>query len=92
MARSRSTPAVYGAPHPTVKRKGTELSAIDYDSELARDHYNFIVHAGAEYRFGQFSVLAHVQGDLSRAPVWYGPSFGFALAVHLPESMALGTR
>jgi len=78
---------LYGAPHPTVKRKGTEVSAIDYDSELTLDDYNFIVHAGAEYRFGQFSVLAHVQDDLSRAPVWYGPSFGLAVAVHLPESV-----
>jgi len=83
---------VYATPHMTVQRKGTEYSATDYDSELARDDFNFILHAGAEYSFGQFSVLAHVQGDMTQAPVYYGPSFGLALAMHLPESMALSTK
>jgi hypothetical protein len=83
---------LYATPHVTVVRKGTELYAEDYDSELDRSHYNFIVHAGAEYRLGVISVLAHVQGDLSQEPVWYAPSFGLAIAAHWPESLEPSAR
>jgi hypothetical protein len=40
---------------------------------------------GAEYRLANLSMLATIQQDLSRAPISYGPSFGFALAIRLPE-------
>ncbi len=78
---------IYAAPHPTIVRKGTEYSAVDYDSELESGAYNYVVHAGLEYALGPVSVLAQVQDDLTRAPVWYGPSFGFAVALHAPESI-----
>jgi hypothetical protein len=76
---------MYATKHPTIVRKGTEYSATDYDSDIDSGHYNVILHAGAQYTFGPISVLAQVQQDVTRSPVWYGPSFGFALAAHLPD-------
>jgi len=77
---------LYAAPHPTIERKGTELSATDYDSDLSEGRFNFILHAGVEYRLGPVSLLAQIQDDVTRAPVSYGPSFGFALALHIPDA------
>lgn len=77
---------IYATPHARVERKGTEIGAMDYDSDIARSGFNFIAHAGAEVAFGYVSVLAQVQQDLTADPVSYGPSLGVALAVHAPES------
>jgi hypothetical protein len=79
---------LYAAPHPTIVRKGEELSAIDYDSEVTAGAYNYVLHAGAQVRLGAITILAQVQNDVTRAPVWYGPSFGLAVAVHLPDRVA----
>ena len=76
---------VYAAPHPTVVRKGQELYSTDYDTELERGDYNFVLHAGAEYRLGYVSLLAQVQRDMTASPVAYGPSFGFAITGRIPE-------
>lgn len=71
------------APNPTIQRKGTEMGAIDVDSDLALGPTSYIVHAGAEYKLGPISVLAQIQQDLGGSPVAYGPSFGFAIAGRL---------
>ena len=71
------------APNPTIQRKGTEIGAMDYDSDLALGPTSYIVHAGAEYKLGPISVLAQIQQDLAGSPVAYGPSFGFAIAGRL---------
>jgi hypothetical protein len=76
---------LYFAPHPTVRRKGTELG-IDYDGDTESGEYNMIVHAGVEYSLRQLSVLAQVQKDMVDAPASYGPSFGFAIAGRLPSA------
>ena len=76
---------LYAAPHPTVVRKGQELYAADYDSELERGDYNVVLHAGAEVQLGYVSLLAQVQRDMTASPVAYGPSFGFAVAGRIPE-------
>jgi hypothetical protein len=73
----------YAAPHPTIVRKGTELSATDYDSDISAGDYNYVFSAGAEYRYGALSLLAHIQDDLIAAPVAYAPSFGVAIAAHV---------
>ncbi|MEO8549926.1 MAG: hypothetical protein ABI678_08125 [Kofleriaceae bacterium] len=74
---------LYAAQHPTIVRKGTEIGARDYNSNLDAGPYNYVVHAGLEYKLGPFSLLARVQQDLTHDPVWYGPSFGFAIAGRL---------
>lgn len=71
------------APNPTIQRKGTEIGAIDYDSDLALGPTSYIIHAGAEYKLGPVSLLAQIQQDLGGSPVAYGPSFGFAIAGRL---------
>ncbi len=83
---------IYGTPHARIARKGTELSSVDYDSELTRSGVNLILHAGAEMTFGYVSVLAQVQQDLVTNPVSYGPSLGLAVAVHAPGSFALDPK
>jgi hypothetical protein len=79
---------LYGAPHPTVVRKGTEVGGT-YDTTLDRGDMNLLLHAGVELSVRQFSVLVQVQRDMIVDPASYGPSFGFALAGRLPESAAL---
>jgi len=74
---------LYIAPNPTIKRKGTEIGAVDYDSDLALGPTSFVVHAGVEYKLGPVSLLVQIQQDLNGAPVSYGPSFGFAIAGRL---------
>ena len=76
---------LYAVPHPTVVRKGQELYATDYDSELDGGDYNLVLHAGAEVQLGYVSLLAQVQRDMTASPVAYGPSFGFAVAGRIPE-------
>jgi hypothetical protein len=71
------------APNPTIQRKGSELGALDYDSDLALGPTSFVIHAGAEYKLGPISLLAQIQDDLTGDPVSYGPSFGFAIAGRL---------
>lgn len=83
---------VYATPHARVERKGTEIGSLDYDSDIARSGFNFIAHAGAEVTLGSVSILAQIQQDLVSDPVSYGPSLGLALAIHAPESMALGAN
>jgi hypothetical protein len=73
------------APNPTIRRKGTEVGAIDYESDLALGPTSYIVHAGAEYKLGPVSLLAQIQQDLGGDPVSYGPSFGFAIAGRLMD-------
>jgi hypothetical protein len=75
----------YTRPQPTIKRKGSEIGSENYDSDVDAGPYNWIVHAGAEYRLPYVSILAQVQQDLTRNPVWFGPSFGLAIATRLPE-------
>ena len=70
-------------PNPTIQRKGAEVGAIDYDSDLALGPTSYVVHAGAEYKLGPISLLAQIQDDLGGDPVSYGPSFGFAVAGRL---------
>jgi hypothetical protein len=76
---------LYAAQHPTIVRKGTELYATDYNSDVDHGDYNYILHAGVEVHLGYVSVIAQVQDDVTRSPLAYGPSFGFALAAHTPE-------
>jgi hypothetical protein len=78
----------YTRRHPTIKRKGTELYETN-DSDVDGGNYNLMVHAGAEYRIPAVSFLATVQQDLTAEPVQYGPSFGFAIAFHIPDSKPL---
>lgn len=82
---------LYVAPHPTIVRKGTEYGALDYNSDLDAGPYNYVVHAGVEYKLGPISFLAHVQQDLTRDPVWYGPSFGLAIAGRLLDEYTAPT-
>lgn len=75
----------YMRQHPTIERKGTELYEYERDKDVAGGNDNWLVHAGLEWRLPYVSLLAHIQQDLTRDPVWYGPSFGFAIAARLPE-------
>jgi hypothetical protein len=72
------------ARHPTIARK-SETSFPEAESDVESGDVNMIAHAGVEYRLGPASLLVRVQRDLTAAPVSYGPSFGFAIAVHTPE-------
>ena len=78
------------APNPTIKRKGTESGAVNWDSDLALGPTSYIVHAGAEYKLGPISLLAQIQQDLGGDPVSYGPSFGFAIAGRLLDEYTRG--
>ena len=79
---------LYAAPHPTIVRKGDEYSPVDYNSELDSGRYNYVLHAGAQYRFGAgISLLAQIQTDVTRAPASYAPSFGFALSATIPDGL-----
>jgi hypothetical protein len=75
----------YTRRHPTIARKGTELYSMDYDRDVDSGRYNWMVNAGAEYRLPIVSLMATVQQNLTRDPVQYGPSFGFAIAFRVPE-------
>ncbi|HEY5926142.1 MAG TPA: hypothetical protein VIV11_30865 [Kofleriaceae bacterium] len=75
----------YARRHPTIKRKGTELYEYDSDYDVDGGNYNWMLNAGVEYRMPVVSVLAHVQQNLTRDPVQYGPSFGLAIAFRVPE-------
>ncbi|HEU4615706.1 MAG TPA: hypothetical protein VFS15_26605 [Kofleriaceae bacterium] len=75
----------YTRRHPTIVRKGTELYAMDYDQDVDSGNYNWIVSAGIEYRLPVVSLMATVQQDLTRDPVAYAPSFGFSVAVRVPD-------
>jgi hypothetical protein len=76
----------YTRRHPTIVRKGTEQFA---QNSSARDvdggNYNVVVNAGIEYRLPVVSVLATVQQNLTSDPVQYGPSFGLAIALRVPD-------
>jgi hypothetical protein len=71
----------YTRRHPTIERKDTESNYYD-DPDVSAGNWNFMVHAGVEYRTGLVSFLASIQQDLSADPVQYGPSIGVALAIH----------
>ena len=75
----------YMRQHPTIVRKGTELYEQDRDKDVDGGNENWLVHAGLEWRLPHVSLLAHIQQNITRDPVWYGPSFGFAIAARLPE-------
>jgi hypothetical protein len=75
----------YTRRHPTIKRKGTEELSPDYDSDVDGGNYNLMLSAGLEYRLPVASVMATVQQDVTRDPVAYGPSFGLAIALRVPE-------
>jgi hypothetical protein len=85
----RGNLAVFGGAytrrHPTIKRKGTELYAMDYDQDVDGGRYNWLLSAGVEYRLPIVSLMATVQQNLTRDPVQYGPSFGFAIAFRVPD-------
>jgi hypothetical protein len=75
----------YTRRHPTIVRKGTELYTNDYDRDVDGGRYNWLLNAGVEYRLPIVSLMATVQQNLTRDPVQYGPSFGFAIAFRVPE-------
>jgi hypothetical protein len=75
----------YTRRHPTIVRKGTEMYATDYDQDVDGGRYNWLLHAGVEYRLPIVSLMATVQQNLTRDPVQYGPSFGFAIAFRVPD-------
>jgi hypothetical protein len=75
---------VYARRHPTIERKGMEIGG-EYDEDIAGGNYNFMLHAGIEVRASVLSFSASIQQDVTRDPVQYGPSVGFALAIHLPD-------
>lgn len=75
----------YMRQHPTIERKGTELFQEERDEDVAVGPNNWLLHAGVEWRLPYVSVLAQVQQTITRDPIWYGPSFGFAIAARLPE-------
>jgi hypothetical protein len=75
----------YTRRHPTIVRKGTEMYAGDYDQDVDGGRYNWLLHAGVEYRLPIVSLMATVQQNLTRDPVQYGPSFGFAIAFRVPD-------
>lgn len=80
----------YTRRHPTIERKGTEQYVdTGYDEDVAGGTYNWMVHAGVEYRLPVISFLATVQQDLTAAPVQYGPTFGFAIALRAPNRARL---
>ncbi len=75
----------YARRHPTIVRKGTEQFVSDYDEDVDGGVYNVLVHAGIEYRLPVVSLMATVQQDLTADPVAYGPSFGLAIALRVPD-------
>jgi hypothetical protein len=75
----------YTRRQPTIVRKGTEEFAMDYDQDVSAGNYNMVVHAGIEYRLPAVSFLATVQQDLTADPVLYGPTFGLAIALRVPN-------
>ena len=76
----------YTRRQPTIVRKGTEMYVDGgHDSDVDGGRYNWLVHTGVEVRFPVVSLLLQIQQDLTRDPVWYGPSLGFALAARMPE-------
>jgi hypothetical protein len=75
----------YTRRHPTIGRKGTELHEVDYDQDVQSGRYNWLLNAGVEYRLPIVSFMATVQQNLTRDPVHYGPSFGFAIAFRVPD-------
>ena len=75
----------YTRRQPTIQRKGTEEFAQDYDQDVSAGNYNMLVHAGVEYRLPVVSFLATVQQDLTADPVLYGPTFGLAIALRVPN-------
>jgi hypothetical protein len=79
----------YTRRHPTIERKGSELFAQNSDQDVSRGNYNFLVHAGVEYRLPIISFLATVQQDLTADPVLYGPTFGLAIALRSPNQPKL---
>jgi hypothetical protein len=85
--------AIYGGAyvrrHPTIVRKGSELFARDDDQDVSDGNYNWLVHIGVEYRLPVISLLATVQQDLTADPVLYGPTFGLAIALRVPEAVKL---
>lgn len=79
----------YSRRHPTIERKGSELYAENYDKDVSRGNYNLLVHVGVEYRMPVLSLLATVQQDLTADPVLYGPTFGLAIALRVPNDPKL---
>lgn len=79
----------YTRRHPTIERKGSELFAEDSDRDVSGGNYNLLVHAGVEYRMPVISLLATVQQDLTADPVLYGPTFGLAIALRVPNAPKL---
>lgn len=79
----------YTRRHPTIERKGSETYAYAYDQDVSRGTYNLLVQAGIEYRMPVLSLLATVQQDLTADPVLYGPTFGVAIALRVPNDTKL---
>ena len=61
------------------------MYAEDYDQDVDGGRYNWLLNAGVEYRLPIVSLMATVQQNLTRDPVQYGPSFGFAVAFRVPD-------
>jgi hypothetical protein len=74
----------YTRRHPTIERKGTEVGP-EVDRDITAGNFNLMLHAGVEFQAAMFSVMATVQQDLTPDPVQYGPSLGFAIALHVPD-------
>ena len=72
--------------HPTIKRKGMELFADNDERDVDGGNYNLMLNAGLEYRLPAISLMATVQQNVTADPVQYGPSFGLAIAVRVPDT------
>ncbi|MBA3394963.1 MAG: hypothetical protein H0T89_20115 [Deltaproteobacteria bacterium] len=74
---------VFARNHPTIDRKGTELTT-ENDEDLEGGRRNVLVHAGFAVRLGPVSALVLVNQNLTQDPVHYGPGVGLALSATLP--------
>lgn len=79
---------MYMRRHPTIERKGTEIGG-EYDEDISGGSYNVLLHAGVEYRTSAVSFGASIQQNIASDPVNYGPSVGFSIALHVPDSFRL---
>jgi hypothetical protein len=76
--------------HPTIVRKGTELSEYN-DEDTEAGPVNVLFHAGAAVKLGAFTALLLVHQNMDRDPVAYGPGIGFAVSASIDPG-ALSTR
>jgi hypothetical protein len=80
---------VYMRNHPTIDRKGEELTEYN-DGDTTNGPANVLVHAGIAFRHDWFEALVLVNQNMEREPVFYGPSIGFALSATLDPARWAG--